>query len=1647
MIALRVKRLLTPRTVETALREASITTKAAMGLTDAARNQGIFLDLSEVEFAEFSTLAQLAVLVEGAVRRGAQVTVALPLKNPRVGELSFAQRFAQDPDPKMRSLVGRVWDRVDRRKKALRFIEHTGFMTAIRVAHVPDANKLVAVLDDYDSGVDMPEKFDDVEGEPVVNQDAIGARESEWALDTHTPEKKPRILPMRWFEPIEGAELLQSQTFAATVLGIQDLGIDEADARGIVGTVLRELVENVAHHAHKATDRGSRAPAALVGAIVLDQSSYRLNLDNFRDSHASFVAWASTTKSPIVRLVVGDSGAGIPAVLGPHFKNESELEIPSIVPQLTATEKILSWSFNRWSTSDKSSAVEKRGTRGLWRVQRFVRSYQGLVSVRSEDALFGWAYQGADEPVPVRDSGLRFTYGTFLDVWLVSRAELRVSAPSRSQLHYSLVRCEASISQGLSRRDASKIVTELAKATPSRPVIAIAILPDTSHWETRPQEFFESVLTMAATLPNHGALALVFTDTSWKNLESALDSAHELWAATHSEELSSDGHFNREPVLVFDCTGAPRWLSGTLNLRSVLAALLNGEPITLADLPRVCKTALPEDVQRLSRDLRDQTDWIISTEDGSFKLRIMPADIIAEVVADLRARLSVAVEEGEPGVSKGLFLTPTLRTVRRWIDVAQLVGRSFSPGWVAFVLARTLEAQYTALKDVSALVKTDAAHMQIIRILQKCLGRDLRVYSLPGGLSSSDYSDHARIPSGARLILFVDVVLSGYTANRILRALEYCGAVPEVLVSLFDARTEYELPSFKGRRLPVISLATVSMASPNVDSDLTVKIDPVLSEPVETPSLSDADLYPIPPPTLLRWCSETPGSLYVAHIERSLRRHFCTYFNAKALLNAHNTSESQIVAAYLTQIKEWVAHRLSAALVDPNKAANLEFWYPGPEDDFAARLTERIVVSLKESELAKWIISKRMIRRAASSGRWAFPPTVKPVSQGTHVMVIDWGSITSTTIHQLIRLAGQANAASIGVVVFVSQMPFDEELALRQMTEVRGLLPTGPNAQTGVNQLQFPFSRERETHDEKTETPAPVRGAPIPVRVAFLSALRLSHYAQPDCPICHTKARYAEDAERAPTRLLRQFASQTSGLLGERERDEVFSSESVDIFGGAIDTADVAIIVALRYELEDALRSTAIREKIRDRFEDLSMAERAAWIRLLATEPNHLTVPPLSFPELRAQIAQEALALLQAPRSEADTALKRQALIVLLASSQSVFIDRFSVLFSAALHETPLIEEVLYGAYRCLDAAGANPGTTTAALRRELAACIDVLKVTTLDLVKHVEYSTTLSSLQRSAEYIQQVSGIGPLAPREAWRSLREHYLKTMDSHCDAIGWIQNILLLFAGPARPGALPDSLRWKDSLEQWQLCGNYLASHVFPYLPALRDLLLGEYFARQVRVDDLNRIRILLDSQLPYATSRVADALAEFLTVPSLFADDVRRHRVRQDLTWWYTFFLRGRSENVSQSVPDALFLQHVRRCPAGLLSSVDDILTAMEARYSFQVTFDGRPSSEIWVFCDQQILKAALAHVLVNALGDKHANERSAYHKLNLSFTLTQTEESVEIRMLNDGTHETHPRGSGVDALSGALTPFGASIKGRTMRGKWTYEALISLIKW
>ena len=360
-------RFLVPDKLESRLLGGRFYTKKSSGWVDRAKRHGLFFDLSRVEWVDIGAAVQLVTLIEAGLRDRLNITVALPLPRARQSEDAW---MAANPGAAHSTL-----QRIARRVNALGFLRYLRFDEVLSAEHLIALPGRLTILREYDSSEVSSILETDLDEDPS---------EEDQEYDPETSPLYRFFFPLTWLSTTAPDQLGSISAFLASVIGARDRGIEPLDADSIKNVILYELVQNVVEHA-----QGTEW--ALVAAWARPQDRPPLAWQYFPNERP-YLNWFKEKNSPLVEIVVGDSGVGIPHNLGKSYRTASSQNGPLESQAPSESAEILLWAFDRWSTSKDSEG--DRGTRGLYRLDRVVKKYQGLITVRSEDQIVGLDHGG-----------------------------------------------------------------------------------------------------------------------------------------------------------------------------------------------------------------------------------------------------------------------------------------------------------------------------------------------------------------------------------------------------------------------------------------------------------------------------------------------------------------------------------------------------------------------------------------------------------------------------------------------------------------------------------------------------------------------------------------------------------------------------------------------------------------------------------------------------------------------------------------------------------------------------------------------------------------------------------------------------------------------------------------------------------------------------------------------------------------------------------------------------------------------------------------------------------------------------------------------------------------------------------------------------
>jgi signal transduction histidine kinase/hypoxanthine-guanine phosphoribosyltransferase len=1599
------------------------------GWSDAVRQRGLFIDLSHAEWIELGALAQICLLTESARREGVEVTVALPLERRRRSE-----EHAADPENGLPEGARKAIDwRVSARGVSRRFLTRVGFEEALRPEHLGESAGALAILDEFDIST-------------VTDRPAVHEFREQSQDQRSTPDwRRPVAFPLTWMTT-ERSELARRAKELSEVL-TADLpderrGIDRVSADALSNVVLFELVDNAIRYGD--------SPRALVAAWARP-ASVVVDAKDHLPGERGFVEWISKQDRPVVELVIGDSGRGIPAVLKPTFELARERGEKLAELEQDSDAGVLAWSFDRYSTSGERG--EKRGTRGLFRVDRVVKKHAGMIGVRSAAELVGWDHGGAAHDV-LFTAGQRLASapGTVVRIQLPSVRDRFAPRPlpklPESELAFDVIQLEASDEGGATPESVLELHSRL-RSPPSDVAGHIVVLPE-GLGESRQ---ILDVLRDVAELRNPAVNPIsVLALGDWELVRGASESLDfEIEAGHQHTESANPRHFTiSDPFLLLGPhTGEfvsqrsdsefrqRRWTATTPEMRTVLERLSAASDGRMS-WAEFGDLDLGDEREGTLQALRLDTSIVALDDDGLSLL--LHEDAVFDHVA--RAVLSHVALRSTPFGPETVAITPSLMEVKSWLQPHSLVPAEIGDPLAMICLAHRVRQKIPWSREEHPGIIVTGAGVERSRVesFAASLGIEKK-RSMAPDWSSEPPVDLQVLPPGLNALVYADIVASGESAQRVLGQILRDGSRPVAVACILDGRDDPTQPlTAWGTEVPVVSLVEMSLrVRGDISGSTKIYIDPQ----GEIENRAERNLpeppYAIKPPDI-RKSVERHDALHFGHTGSHGGLHFTFYVNSKALLE-------EFTSAFEEEVEKW-----RQGFEADESATKLEVWYPKPEPKVAgpARQLAEALARRRED-----VVETTSIGREAGWGSWNIQEHLEPQGSKRDVVIIDWGSLKGNTLMGMLRLAANSGAKNVLACVCLSQLPKESEHLLASIRAVQGSVVE----KTGDEDSQQKLNVFREAQPELRRVE---RG--VSARVRFLSALPIPAFTPVECPVCQQLSQISR--QKFASDNLSAFAEeQSSKRLVLQEREDTVSKAPVDLDAEPLQGANAVNMLVHRDELEEGLRSTRRREEIHDWILSLSCAEKSReettdLMRLLAVETHWLRRAPLSFAALKKKIACLAGDL------ACDTSLpvgdRVNAVVVLRTCSKKHFAASAAAVYASAFTEEKIVHQLLYGVHTYLEPSYRHAPRMLDDIARtlkEMQKCINSEEGN-----RDVKGGEDIWYLENRAIFLARRADQWKMSPVEAWFGLSQELQNAVARHKGIvhlnIGYLDGrvcgyiVKRLLAGEEIDRAERDTLdSWLDLLlAAWNHIENFLVDKMVPALGRLEGLLRTTS-AREALGDVAVPLLDLIEREVPAPEWEIAKLSRDLAS---------GRRRVEDPNVWQSferecQFLIEGLLEAGDGSggkIESSRLIQLLESIPSPLTRTVEGIVSHnSDPNWIAGIDTSGMAETDTDVFYPASALRRLMTELLNNVA--RHHHERNGYNAARTPATVWCASrvdgDSVVLEVWNNGTKSSGRAGEGLKEIEHELAPFGGTMRRLEKRDLGdepgiTFKVLVTLQK-
>jgi len=1567
---------LTPRSLQREHRRISRTGKPEHTVSD------VVIDLSAVEWFELASLVDLIVMIEGFLADGVDTHILTPFPDLFLDESRFASESVSNEK------LARA--AASRREEVLRHLGSLRFRTAIEEVSSKYPTRCHII---------QPSSEPDAETTPHLSRMPLT-----WvhASDLNDAFKFAKLL----------TNLIASAHSGPLLWAQGDL--DSYDAQGIVEVVLKELIENGLGH--------SGADRVLVVAWVRPDSVAPTASDFGKEDRA-YVDWLRSIGKRSIEIVVGDAGLGIPQTLEHAFRKaleEGTWKLSPASPQGRAA--IVEFAFDRRST--RLIDELKRGTRGLYRIDRIARKYSGAIAVRTEREYLTIDHGSSNGAIRCTPGRLPAIRGSSVRLWLstalpISRVDFGAPVLERRPITW----CELGplAADGISVEGLLKLRTAFDWCAARRalgPVVAVdASSGDGSHEalvlaieqianERHPYSVVVCGLPAPWEAVLHAAAAL--------NHDVEVDEAHKEWSAIDQVHVPA-------PVLIMDSAsrrGRFTWAGCPAADAEVLMHLSDGSAASPIDV----RVDFGEsEGSRLIRRLGADGANVHFAQDGSFSARMTPSTFWYLVASGAWEPLEATAMLSPHSA----ILTPAGVFVDKWLNVATAYE---SNDLFRELSARALAAKAAFVGACTVLVTNSNTLRPLLERLATAWGQSgPRIEELQFD-PPTDFSTAIRVTDSTDIaVIYQEVLVSTESVHRSIRHVLRDGAECAAVLVLVDGRDDVRSPiSVWGRDIPVVAL---------LDRKLIVD-DPegpyrTINPDTHTWELEDhrAVLDPMPKlaltptsPKSVEWIDlrrlvVASNALHLGHVGRPSGRHFTLYLDAYGL-----RQEPEVLSAFDAQITSWKEERKLG------KEA-LILWYPHPEEkETSPARAFAVALQRMRSDVPN---TPQPMNRVRTGSRMRISPPERGDHQESNVVIVDWGSIDGNTLLYGAQAAAHVGAKAILGCVFLCQLQPELESALVSIETLRG--------------WRMLKSSSHESLLDSLEQPRVPGRATLDVR--FLGAINLKGFRPDDCPTCRELNRLqgSRPQPQLLQRHVRHMREQRFHLHSRREiveRDQ----ERRDITSQSL----LLDAIELRDSLEHALRSSSFRfawlrylDQLATGGDQLQPAKahehQLALITLLDSEPQWLRTPPLSFQRARRAIASIAVAL--AADSTISDSFRFAAISVLRSSSKVVFAEALADIFADVASDESLAGNVLFAASTYARREYLHTLSMIEPLRKALQRMQRSIDDGTISTTPDID--SAVRSVLDEAEDALGYAKAYALAPWEAWRALRHELTQpAYGAHSDIVQALNSLhpqrFALNVEDAEDGREAAEHWAREQLESefsWKLLSRYIDRTLVPLLSRIQGSLLT-VDAQQVLGEASPRLIAYVSTRRrahDWSFAQLLERIASFrsslghLQVGSIVEQYSAEYEFLADV------LLRP---NDGEVLEESYLMSLLRSVPC-------EIRQEMIERH--RADFDG----ELFVNGDFPIARAFCTELFLERLFDeivlnckKHRQPQSSVTSPAIDITVEVGEDAIEISAINNGTdssvslNRSHdPRG--LEGLRTRIEGFGGSLTFGLPERRWS----------
>ena len=1147
---------------------------------ESNRNQSwdnkVFVDLSNIEWVNTSTLVELILIIENLIENGIKVTVALPNRNM----LSKYELHLKN-SPEHEQIVK---NRIEKRKEVRSWLYRLGIIKALLFEHQPvEIRSNIRVLDVFDKELfdknpaEIESNYYKIHGPADVEQKGVGEKYH---------------VPLLWTKG--------SNYHSDYVKNILKSSLDINHAQIISDIVIHELAKNVSDHSKKGH--------GLFCAVVKKHKAEKISKTDYYGSEILFFD-ECTEDEYVVEIVFGDSGKGIIETLSKNGQKKEGAEL-------------VRFAFDKWSTAksyeDDEKSYLKRGTRGLYHVRRIMQNYEGMAAIRTLNHFTGFndlintiIDEEKNHPT-FKGQKLPTFNGTLLTIKLLpGRAKtLGRYHPTSKSTEMNASDCEQLIINVNNIGESLKRVGEESKKNSTKNFLISLNFSELSDGKYGDKEKLNSNLReLIASLANlrHPNVHIVYgfpANFETSRIDNIVNEVKEYIIREKEKSKIPEQEQNKylvfDPIMIIGPKGSLHW-AGVQNpklllfLNKLMEAGDQGYPITSINIG---------EYKDLINYIKQDTG-LFCKQNENIKLNFnknAPIDYLKNVI---QKRIEDLVNEYEQ--KKRVLITPNLNYAKGWLDINKIdkdkdlnnecaialyslwnsnrdkILRKFFPASFKDSNKQTLAINESHGETIIANGNTRETNRILDEIQRSNLKNNLKILvenevdkplgekflqfldieELHNNLKvlsdETDAKKPRRVPLFEKsdyVIIISSVVSTRETARNMVKAVLRSNAIPITLLSLADFSGEYnaEKQNYVSKVLDtdkdnvwgvkVLYFSFFPDNKLNVEKneyDIIKCISPN-DRKEENDDLDSKILFSVK--DNLRGKILKSNSLHFSHIGKPNGRHFTFYFNAKRFLIDEYSQE--LWHEFKDVIEKWyksININLGPDLTKEEKITIgklTSVWYPDSEykKGYQGQGVDLGTI-IKNGFKREYQIDLPDAQATSREDTTTLYYEKIPYPYENKI-IVDWGSITGESIEKLIHKTHKNGYKNILVCIFLNQLSDKKKAYLSSISTITSDFLLSKKAAEVKSQAFIQAEINFEINipaQNKPEQEAPKTHPFISnVHIEFIHDFPLTCYESDyECNVCALR----EDLEKyeIPSSTLENYAKNRRKVLDIRPRE------------------------------------------------------------------------------------------------------------------------------------------------------------------------------------------------------------------------------------------------------------------------------------------------------------------------------------------------------------------------------------------------------------------------------------------------------------------------------------------------------------------------------